>query len=260
LASKSAVLGWKPFPEPIVEPSNPDDRSSHLHRMAIGVMGLVLPPLLWLVSWWRPTEGLPRLAPLDSISAYYYTGATAIFVGVLASLAVFLFTYKGYKNKDLKLDVIAAIVAGAAAVGVAFFPTAAPGNLPELSWWTEFMKKIHYASAVVLFCSFSFYSLVLFPKTNIKKKDLPGDKKGRNVIYYLCGGFMVFCMVWAAMSGSRGGPIFWPESLALEAFAVSWLVKGKADKTIKLSGEWVVYHGGHAIRRGGNVLKTFLEK
>ena len=46
----------------------------------------------------RPTPGLPRWETLNSVSAYYYSGAVAAFVRVIFALALFLFTYRGYKN------------------------------------------------------------------------------------------------------------------------------------------------------------------
>ena len=35
-------------------------------------------------------------------------------------------------------------------------------------------------------------------------------------------------MTWAAVAKYQDTPIFWPESIAIVAFAVSWLVKGEA--------------------------------
>jgi hypothetical protein len=39
-------------------------------------------------------------------------------------------------------------------------------------------------------------------------------------------------MAWAGSNGFTGKPIFWPESLALFAFSVSWLVKGYAHTPV----------------------------
>jgi hypothetical protein len=80
----------------------PDDLSQRAHRRVIGVLGLVLPALLYLLAGMRPTDGLPRWDSLNSISAYYYTGAVGVFVGVLFALSLFLFTYRGYKG--VKVD------------------------------------------------------------------------------------------------------------------------------------------------------------
>ena len=72
--------------------------SQQAHRRLIGILGLLLPLLLYVFAGLRHTVGLPAWTPLNSISAYYYTGAVAIFVGVLFALALFLLTYPGYKG------------------------------------------------------------------------------------------------------------------------------------------------------------------
>ena len=158
--------------EPLFATAEPDDLSSHVHRQFIGGLGLVLPVILWLIAGSRPSEGVPRWELLRSVSAYYYTGAVAAFVGILVALGVFFFTYRGYNNEYRRRDRVAAIVAGSAAVLVAFFPAGAPNCLSVPSWWTPRTGTIHYISAVVLFCAFSFFSLFLFPKSAAGKRTL----------------------------------------------------------------------------------------
>lgn len=241
--------------EPLFVMAEPDDLSSHAHRQFIGVSGLVLPVLLWLIAGTRPTAGLPRWELLGSVSAYYYSGAVAAFVGILVALGVFLFTYRGFNNEYRRRDRGAAVVAGTAAVLVAFFPTAAPQNLSEPSWWTPRTGTIHYISAVVLFCAFSFFSLFLFRKSKGGAgKSLPHGKRIRNRIYLSCGIAMVGCMLWAGIASFAGAPIFWPEALALEFFAVSWLVKGRADRTAVAAGRWTFYYGRHPGKLVGKVM------
>ena len=167
---------------------------------------------------------------MDSISAYYYSGAVVAFVGLLVALALFLVTYRGFDNKWGWVDRLAARVAGFAALLVAFFPTTAPAGYPELPWWTESSRHIHYASAIVLFSMFALFCLWLFRMSSTDPP--PPDKKRRNLIYVVCGILILIGMAWAAIAGQRKQPIFWPESLALTAFAVSWLVKGRAPRTI----------------------------
>jgi hypothetical protein len=230
--------------------SNLDDQSSHAQRQAIGYLGFFLPVLLWLVSGWRSRDGIPGWGTLSSISLYYYSGAVAVLTGILAALAVFLFTYKGYKNDGQKLDQLCGKTACFAALGVAFFPTeaASPFTL-EPSWWSPWMGEVHYVSATILFISFIVYSLVLFPRTGSAKAKMTPGKKRRNGIYRACGWGMVACVAWAGVSGLVvKGPIFWPESLALWAFAFSWLVKGQADWTLTEARKRLVSFGSHAWR------------
>lgn len=216
-----------------------DDLSSHAHRQLIGSIGLVLPPLLWLLVALRPIEELHRWEPLGSVSAYYHTGAVSAFSGALVALALFLFSYRGYDNEYRRRDRVAAIIAGIAAIMVAFFPTEVPEVLPTLSWWTPRLGLIHNISAVVLFCSFAFFALFQFPKSEYTKSEVPSGKRARNRIFFFCGGAMIACMLWAAIEIYNGGPIFWPETLALEFFAVSWLVKGRVDRTAAVAGGYM---------------------
>ncbi len=230
--------------EPLFATAEPDDLSSHAHRQFIGILGLALPVILWLIAGVRPTKGLPQWKLLGAVSDYYYTGAVAAFVGTLVVLGVFLFTYRGYKNKYRRRDRVAAIVAGLAAILVALFPTSAPTGLSEPSWWIPRTGTIHHISAVVLFCAFSFFSLFLFPKSKPGAREpLPLDKKVRNWIYILCGIAIVGCMLWAWIMYSKVDPVFWPEALSLEFFAVSWLVKGRADKTAIVAVRRALYYG-----------------
>lgn len=194
-------------------------------RQLIGGLGMALPVLLWLIAGIRPMSELPRWQSLGSVSAYYYTGGTAIFVGVLSALAVFLFTYRGYDNKYNRADRIAGITAGCAAVAVAAFPTGSPAGLVGPSWWRSPVGTVHGIAAVVLFGAFIVFSLALFPK---KGTHSHRRKPVRNGVYIICGIGMVACVIWGYLARPV---IFWPEALALEFFGVSWLVKGRADWT-----------------------------
>lgn len=209
--------------------SRPDDLSDNAHRQLIGYIGLVLPFFLILIAVIR--DGVERWESLESISAYYYTGAAAAFVGMLVALALFLFTYRGYKNKYSWADRLAAKTAAVASVVVAFFPTKAPAGVPALSWWTPTTGVLHHVAATVLFTMFAIFALWLFRLT-ADNENPPTDKQWRNKLYLACGIVIVACIAWAGLNGLHGGPIFWPESIALIAFAVSWLVKGYALKTI----------------------------
>jgi len=234
-----------------------DDLSSHLHRQFIGYLGLMLPLVLWIIAGWRATAGLQRWELLSSVSAYYYTGAVAAFVGILVALAAFLVTYRGYDNEYKRSDRIAAIIASVAAIGVAFFPTRAPGDLPVPSWWTPQTGTIHYISAAVLFGTFIFFSLFLFPKSKVKKgESLLFDKRVRNFFYVSCGVVMLVCVVWAGSSYFTDAPIFWPEAIALEFFAVSWLVKGHADWTLVAGGRRALHYGRHPGQLVGEIRRS----
>jgi hypothetical protein len=65
------------------------------------------------------------------------------------------------------------------------------------------------------------------------------------MIHIFCGAAMIACMVWAGIASINGAAIFWPEALALEFFAISWLVKGRADITIVAVSKQTLYYGSH---------------
>jgi amino acid transporter len=211
-------------------PKRIDDESNHRHRQLIGYIGLVLPMLLiFLAIYW---DGLDVWRQLDSVSAYYYTGANPAFVGMLVVLALFLFTYDGYKNESQWADRWFSNAAAVAALGVAFFPTAAPkiDGISALRWWEPWVGVVHFTSAAVLFGIFALFCLWLFRKK--AKQEADSDKRNRNAVYVICGTVIIVCIFWAGYEGLRDRSIFWPESIALIFFAISWLVKGYAMRSV----------------------------
>jgi hypothetical protein len=218
---------------PLFAPQRADDLSSHLLRQAMGYLALFLPAILYLVAGWRSRDGVPGWKLLDSVSQYYYSGSVAVLTGVLWAVAAFLFTYRGYDNPSRRTDVRTGKMASAGALGVAMFPTVAmwPFNRPP--WWADWMKYVHYGSALLLFSCLIFYSLVLFPKRGGEKGIQDTGKKKRNLVYRLCGWGMAAAMVWVLAAGLADGPIFIPESLALMLFGVAWLTKGRAWWTLR---------------------------
>ena len=217
--------------------SRPDDLSDNAHRQLIGYIGLVMPFLLILIALTR--DGVEQWRKLDSISAYYYTGGVAAFVGMLVALALFLFTYRGYANDYNWADRWAARTAACASLVVAFFPTRAPDDVPVLLWWTRTTGVLHHVAAVVLFAMFAIFALWLFRLT-ADGEHPAADKRRRNTLYLSCGIVIVVCIAWAGFNGLTRRPIFWPESIALIAFSLSWLVKGYALRTIAgTAGSWL---------------------
>src|SRR4051794_36193354 len=194
----------------------PENLSQQAHRRVIGVLGLFLPALLYLLAGARPTDGLVGWTLLSSVSAYYYTGAIGVFVGVLFALALFLFTYRGYAG--VAADRIVGALGGAAALCVALFPTAAPEPLGHPAWWSHTTGTIHFVSAVTLFVAFILFAVWLFRKSNIpRRRDRPRDKRMRDDVCLICGLAMILGVIWAAVAKLYGKAIFLPETAALEA-------------------------------------------
>ena len=75
-------------PDGTSAPRDVDDRSDNAHRQLIGWIGLLIPWILILLAAARSTDPSARWTVLDSVSAYYYTGAVVAFVGMLVALVV----------------------------------------------------------------------------------------------------------------------------------------------------------------------------
>ena len=90
-------------------------------RRCIGVLGMALPVVCIFGGWL-----FSNLEAQRSISFYYHTNMRDFFVGLLASVAMFLATYRGYET----IDRIVSMLSGAAALGIAFFLKLAPSMIP----------------------------------------------------------------------------------------------------------------------------------
>lgn len=201
-------------------------------RKAVGILGMALPIALF-VGFFIFDAGCD-FPP--SISHFYYTDLGNVFVGTLCAVSLFLFSYNGHD----KGDKVAAKVAGTFALLVAIFPTDF-GEYTELSCIrmsvlsNTLSNALHYISALILFSTFAFFSLVQFTKTN-KPGRMAGTKRTRNNIYKICGWIIVACIIGIAVVFKLPvevyrkirflKPTFTLETIALLAFGFSWLIKG----------------------------------
>lgn len=169
-------------------------------RTSIGSIGTLMPGALVLVAAGAGETGLRT-----SISSYYYSSARDILVGSLCSIGVFLMSYRGYD----RLDRVCTLAAGIAAIGVAIFPV---GGAPGTGF-------LHLASASLLFVLMAGLCMFQFPK---------GATSWEKRLYHGCGFAILVSIAAAASLEFRDrANIFWPELAAIEAFGMSWLVKGK---------------------------------
>jgi succinate dehydrogenase hydrophobic anchor subunit len=206
-------------------------------RKIIGILGMAMPLLLYLFLYLD--NGLS--SPLESISHYYYTRVSGIFVIILSLLAVFLIVYKGKNPIDFYLS----LFAGVFALSVVLFPT---NNLTDICGDTtkkyavtilpksDFRMYFHYTAAGLFFLCLSFMSFFLFTKSNKSPSERGSRKIIRNRIYRTCGVLMLLSIL-VLFAGSfkiispeyfKQYPLtFWMETLAIESFGFAWLVKGE---------------------------------
>lgn len=166
----------------------------------------------------------------DSISSYYHTGMRDVLVGTLCVIGFFLLSYRGYE----RADDIAGDLACVFAVGVAIFRTTPDG---AASGGTDFIGYIHLTFAALFFMTLIYFSLFLFTKTDPSRP--PTRRKLlRNQIYKACGFAMSICILLIVVDSflpnevvlrvEQYNLVFWLETIAIVAFGISWLTKGKA--------------------------------
>lgn len=205
-------------------------------RRAIGALGFFLP--LALLAY-----GLLAGDLLPSLSAAYYSPMREVFVGCLIALAVFLWSYEGFRPNagEVISDKATARVAAVAVALVALCPTHDPAKvdgadpactLLQCVLGDDLTAWLHLGAAAVFFGALAVYCLVLFTRGRVDS----AEKRASNSIYRICGWVIVVCLLLlgGVMLTDLGDrlqalqPVFWLESIATFAFATSWMVKGDA--------------------------------
>jgi len=216
-------------------------------RLALGLLGLALPVVLILGGIYdqpRPClpvgSECPESGVEPTISDFYHTTYRDIFVGSLCAIGVFLISYRGYSrgNGEWINDDWLATIAGLAAFGLAFFPNEGGGEavVSMLQNWvgTIWAPRLHYMFALVFFLTLAGFCFFKFPKSG---------RTARCKIYRGCGWGIVAALVATAIAVIFkrwiGGPvgqwvtensiIFYLEAVGVWAFALSWIVKSRAD-------------------------------
>jgi hypothetical protein len=205
-------------------------------RKAVGILGITFPVIVVAGSiLFGGCEGIQ-----SSISTYYHTNMRNIFVGILCAIALFLFAYKGYDKRDAIAGDLACIFA----LGVAFFPTSYTEPLTPCTpnpFENHIISSIHFISAGGFFLVIAYFSIFLF---TIKDENPTKMKLKRNKLYRICGYIILGCTLLIAAYSiclscdscqglQKYDLIFWLETLALWAFGISWLTKGKTILTDK---------------------------
>jgi len=201
-------------------------------RRAIGYLGISLP--IFLV-------GLSFIAffktPLQpSISNYYYTNLREFFTGTLAAVGLFLIRYKGYGNASIfKNDNLLTNIAGIMAIGVALFPMNPDDFASKIYTLVPYPEKwlgwLHYTFAALLFLIMALLAINVF---TIGQENGNRDQKSilnENNIYRFCGysiiAFVILVPISETLKLFRYSTLIL-EALALFAFGIAWLIKGRA--------------------------------
>lgn len=233
---------------------------SHIKlRRLIGILGGSLPFLLLATNYFINTTDLLNNSNFIlekctdnyvsegsykySISHYYYTPAAELFTGILITVAIFLFSYKGHPLKEGELpisDELLTNIAASSALGIVLFPT---GNGDQcindnfrIFVASETTGVFHFIFASIFFISLALIAIYNFRRT-AELKDF-GKGKHHN-FYRICGFGILTCLmlifiyvhwiedvfVWL----DNLHPVFILETIALLFFSTCWLVKGNVE-------------------------------
>jgi hypothetical protein len=200
------------------------------YRTAIGILGVLLPPILVGVGYARGVE------VQGSISAYYhYHAVRDWFVGILWVIGVFLFFYQYHPREiDSARSTIKAVrigtadawlgkLAGVSAVIVAMLPSTPPPDSPAQP---PTIGLIHGGAAALLFLCLALFPLLLFSQSR--------DRARTYQIYgWSMLGVLLAIVAYqfapesarAAISGAR--PVLVLEWALISLFGASWFHKGR---------------------------------
>jgi len=221
-----------------MEPDRDDVvRAYYRIRRMLGWLGLSL-PLVLIVG-----GVLSKGAVEPSISDYYHTLMRDAFVGVLTAIGLFLIAYPGHdpERGERVSDDLITTVAGIAAFGVAYFPNEVRTNANLLGSITQqvlgykLAAGAHYTSAIIFLSALAAMCLKKFARTR---------QPLRRRIYRACGWIIVAMTLavigasWFRIMGPEGPKrlidggllVLWFEAIAIWAFAVAWLVKGRVEE------------------------------
>jgi hypothetical protein len=211
-------------------------RSWQASRLAVGVLGLLMPLLLIggdiaFLSGGPSTRG--------SLSAYYHSGMRDAFVGILFVVGIFLVTYRisGRRDPDNWLT----IIAGVAAVVVATSPTWRDRPGLPLTPWQEYLGEprlatIHLIAAGVFVVSLALVSL-RFGYRDWERSRAGGDRReptyAHPTVHVAAGIVMLASLLGMGVLAAAGVEqilgytvLLLVELVATLAFGISWLVKG----------------------------------
>jgi hypothetical protein len=198
-----------------------------LLRKAVGWIGTLLPIVLIVGDAAFTSAPLPV-----SLSDYYYTPMRNIFVGALCVLGVVLVLY----DVGVLADRWITNVAGVGALGVAFLPGSPP--VPHLSTTQEVVGYLHIFFASVAFLGLGA-TMWRFARADSDGPGTPAPSPSEANFYRISAGVMLGFVILSGVAVLVPISVqdvtlllFDFEALAIIAFGISWLVKGRALQSL----------------------------
>lgn len=184
-------------------------------RVGMALVGILFPLVLWF-------GGLLIGVKLQgSISAYYHTPMRNVFVGSLFAIGTFLYSYRGFSNKEN----IALNFAGILALCVALLPTSA---IVDLKCDTFTAPYLHGISATLFF----FFIAYVCIRRSSDTLDTITPKSRQNfykLLYKIIGSSMIVLPLLSALLlhlwGETQSIIFFVEFACVWAFGIYWIAK-----------------------------------
>ncbi|MBX2969912.1 MAG: hypothetical protein KF803_11125 [Cyclobacteriaceae bacterium] len=232
--------------------------SYHALRRLIGILGILLPflclginafvnhyDLLNNPAFVNAKYSCPYTAGVNlksSISHFYYTAAGPLFTGVLITLAIFLFCYKGHAKKESKdkvawlTDSLLSKLAASCALLIVILPTGSDKPIIDnihIYVSSDVAGLMHLVFAALFFVIMSVFCII-----NFRRNGSNGFiKNAEGNIYLFCGiGILVLLLILfidmlTGSTNSGSSFVFWMEAGMLFLFGLAWLVKGKSVVT-----------------------------
>lgn len=213
-------------------------------RKIIGLLGIFLPFIIFY--------SFGDL--LASISHFYYTKASLFFTAILSAFGILLISYKGYeKDKGVEWlsDNQITFIGGVAAILVVLIPTTCDGSNNELvaqicingdyplyGHDNALFRTIHLFSAGIFLFTMGYMSIFRFTKGPDNEEERERKIRTRNNIVYRITGYLVWASIAILLLEFVFHFHFTPydvfifECVAVMAFGISWLIKGKAIKDL----------------------------
>jgi hypothetical protein len=225
-------------------------RSYRITRLAVGILGLVL-PLAFIIGETFFLKGGVHVR--GSLSEYYHTSMQDIFVGGLCIIGFLLATYMA--GEPVTLDFWASLIAGIAVLGVVFFPTTrsglpagapACGSTPEPAGCSfveqtlgEHQTAVIHAVCAIVFIFFLAVMSFLFAtseiRSNAERLTTPGQPRPgafqKPAFFWIqstCTLVILAAGAWAFWGASIGPltRLYIGEVASVWAFAISWILAG----------------------------------